>query len=216
MPLPSHAPQLDRHLLRDGVYRHLRDAIIDGTLAPGERLRDVELAAWLKVSRTPVREALQRLAESGLVVTKPSSSTVVASVNMREVRDARNVVAAMHHMAVRDAVGRLTRADIAGMREANRRFSAAIKRQDVDAALRADEELHGVPVAVAANRALSTVLEQFGPIVRRVERLRFSSLGGRASVARHDELIRLCAEGDAEGAAQNAFDTWYSLPALDE
>jgi DNA-binding GntR family transcriptional regulator len=216
MPIPPDAPVLPRYLLRDDVYRRLRDAIIDGTLAPGERLRDAELATWLGVSRTPIREALLRLAEAGLVAAKPRSSTTVASLNLREMRDARDVVAAMHQLAVRESVARLTEADVAAMRAANRKFRAAIEKGDVDAAIRADDELHGVPVTVAANRALSAVLEQFSPVLRRIERLRFSTLGGRASVARHDELIRLCAAGDAEQAAVVAFDTWHSLPALDE
>ena len=51
------------------------DAIVDGTFAPGEQLRDLELAGWLGVSRTPVREALLRLAEAGLVVAEPGRST---------------------------------------------------------------------------------------------------------------------------------------------
>lgn len=207
---------LARHLLRDDVYRRLRDAIIDGTLAPGERLRDGELATWLGVSRTPVREALLRLAESGLVAAKPGSSTRVASLDLRDLRDARDVVASMHQLAVRETVGRLTDADIGAMREANRKFRSAIEKGDVDAALSADDELHGVPVAVAGNRALRAVLEQFSPVIRRVERLRFSTLGGRASVTRHEELIRLCAAGDAEQAAAIAFDTWHSLPTLEE
>jgi DNA-binding GntR family transcriptional regulator len=216
MPIPSDAPAPQRHLLRDDVYRRLRDAIIDGTFAPGERLRDGDLAAWLGVSRTPIREALLRLSEAGLVVAKPRSCTTVASLNPRAMRDARDVVAAMHQLAVREAVGKLTDADIAAMREANRKFRGAIEGGDVDAALHADDQLHGVPVTVAANLALTAVLEQFSPVIRRVERLRFSTVGGRASVARHDELIRLCAAGDAERAAAVAFDTWHSLPALDE
>src|SRR6478735_434842 len=57
MPVPeSHAP-LERDLLRDRAYATLRDAIVDGTLAPGERLRDQELCEWLGLSRTPVRDA---------------------------------------------------------------------------------------------------------------------------------------------------------------
>ena len=69
----------------------------------------------------------------------------------------------------------------------------------MDAALDADDELHGVPVRVCGNRSLVTVLEQFTPILRRVERLRFASIDGRDSVGRHDELIRLCAAGDSDG-----------------
>ena len=75
MPIPSSSPFKGRTLLRDDVYRQLREAIVDGTLAPGESLRDGEIAEWLGVSRTPVREALLRLAESGLVVARPGRST---------------------------------------------------------------------------------------------------------------------------------------------
>ena len=215
MPIPENAAAIDRRLLRDDVYGRLRDAIVDGTLAPGEQLRDAELAAWLGVSRTPVREALLRLAEAGLVVARPGRSTTVSSLDMRAVRDARDVVAAMHEVAVREAVASLSEADLEAMREAGRRFRSAIERSDVEAAMRADDQLHGVPVAVAGNRALTCVLDQFTPVLRRAERLRFSSVDGRASIARHDELIRLCAAGDADGAACVAFDTFHSLPTTD-
>ncbi|PUB20291.1 DNA-binding GntR family transcriptional regulator [Promicromonospora sp. AC04] len=216
MPIPENAPAIDRRLLRDDVYGRLRDAIVDGSLAPGEQLRDAELAAGLGVSRTPVREALLRLAEAGLVVARPGRSTAVSSLDLRAVRDARDVVAAMHGVAVREAVGSLTEDDLEAMREANRQFRTAIDKGDVDAAMRADDALHGVPVAVATNRALVSVLDQFTPVLRRAERLRFSSLDGRASFARHDELIRLCAAGDADRAAAVAFDTWHTLPTDEE
>ncbi|WP_026877160.1 GntR family transcriptional regulator [Jiangella gansuensis] len=216
MPIPEGTPSIDRRLLRDDVFGRLRDAIVDGVLAPGEQLRDGELAAWLGVSRTPVREALLRLAEAGLVVARPGRSTTVSTLDLRDIRDARDVVAAMHEVAVREAVDSLTRSDLEAMRAANHRFRTAVERGDVEAALRADDDLHGIPVAVAANRALSAVLDQFTPVLRRAERLRFSSLGGRASITRHDDLIRLCAAGDAEQAAAVAFDTWHTLPTTEE
>lgn len=216
MPIPENAPVIDRHLLRDEVYHRLRDAIVDGSLAPGEQLRDTELAAWLGVSRTPVREALLRLAEAGLVVAQPGRSTIVSTLNQRDVREAREVVAAMHELAVREAVNALTPAHIDAMREANDRFRAAIEKGDIEAALQADDDLHAVPVTVAGNRALNSVLNQFTPVLRRAIRLRFSSLDARASIARHDDLIRLCAAKDARKAAEIAFDTWHTLPASEE
>lgn len=216
MPIPQGEPAIGRRLLRDDVYGRLREAIVGGVLAPGEQLRDAELAAWLGVSRTPVREALLRLAEAGLVVAKPGRSTMVSPLDVRDLRDARDVVAALHEVAVRAAVADLGAADLDAMRAANARFRAAVRGGDVEAALRADDELHAVPVAVAANRALAAVLERYTPVLRRAERLRFSTLAGRASVTRHDDLIRLCASGDAERAAAVAFDTWHSLPTTEE
>ena len=211
MPIPQSSPRVDRRLLRDDVYGQLRDAIIDGTLEPGEQLRDTELATWLGVSRTPIREALLRLGQAGLVVAQPGRSTTVSTISTRALREARDVVAAMHELAVREAVPRMTEDDLRVMREANERFERAVLAGDVDGALDADDELHGVPVRVCDNRSLVTVLEQFTPILRRVERMRFASIDGRESVGRHDELIRLCAAGDVDAAAALAFGTFHGL-----
>ncbi|NYE36137.1 DNA-binding GntR family transcriptional regulator [Nocardioides cavernae] len=216
MPIPPSPPAVARQLLRDGVYGQLRDAIIDGTFEPGEQLRDADLATWLGVSRTPVREALLRLAQTGLVVARPGRSTTVSAISATAVREARDVVAAMHELAVRDAVPRLTADDVARMRAANERFEQAVEAGDVEAALRADDELHDVPVEVSGNRALATVLDQFVPVLRRAERLRFASASARESVARHQELIRLCADGDAEAASSVVFTTFRALAAVDD
>jgi DNA-binding GntR family transcriptional regulator len=214
MPVPQEVVERERVLLRDDVYERLRDAIVDGTLEPGEQLRDQELATWLRVSRTPVREALLRLQQAGLVSTVPGRSTVVTSIDTRATAHAMSVVAAMHRLAVLEAVGTMTAADLRAMRAANRRFAAALRSGDVEAALDADDELHDVPVRAAGNAAIVTVLEQFTPVLRRVERLRFATLPGRASVALHDRLIDLCEAGDADGAAEVSWQTWQTLQPL--
>ena len=212
MPIPTSGPVVDRSLLRDDVYRRLRDAIVDGTFLPGEQLKDGELAEWLGVSRTPVREALLRLAASGLVVTLPGRSTRVSTIDAAAVQDARDVIAAMHELAVRQITGRLDDGHLERMREANRRFAAAVDAGDVAAALDADEEIHRIPVAVLGNKAIETVLDQFDPLVRRAERLRFST-DGHTSVDLHTRLIDLIATGNTEEAAALAFRIWHTLPA---
>ncbi|MCY1138016.1 GntR family transcriptional regulator [Actinoplanes sp. Pm04-4] len=212
MPIPPDSAGVDRSLLRDDVYRRLRDAIVDGTFQPGEQLKDGELAEWLGVSRTPVREALLRLGASGLVVALPGRSTRVSSIDAQAVRDARDVIAAMHELAVRQITGRLSDQDIERMRKANSRFADAVDAGDIAAALDADEQIHRIPVAALGNQAIATVLDQFDPLVRRVERLRFTT-DGHASVEVHARLIELMAAGDAQAAASVAFELWHTLPA---
>jgi DNA-binding GntR family transcriptional regulator len=214
MPIPQHVGVISRSLLRENAYRSIRDAIVDGTLQPGERLNDAELAQWLGVSRTPVREALTKLEESGLVQTKPGRWTMVSPLDVRAGRAAQTVTAAMHELAVREAVPSLTADEITAMREANARFAAALQANDVDAAIASDDEFHGVAVAAAANPAVRSVLEQFTPVLRRLERLRFSTVRGRDSVALHERIIVLCEAGDVEGAAAAARDNWMSLDPL--
>lgn len=210
MPIPSEtiAP---RPLLRDEVFARLRDAIVDGTLAPGEQLRDGEVATWLGVSRTPVREALLELGRAGLVRALPGRSTVVAPLEERSLRDAQAVVAAMHRLAVQQAVPLMTDADIQRMRAANARFAAAQAAGDADAALAADEAFHAVALEACGNSAARAVIAQYEPVLHRAERLRFASVEGRDSVARHARLIELCASGDADAAASVAEQTWQSL-----
>jgi len=214
MPVPVNELPRARTLLRDDVYLRLRDAIVDGTFLPGEQLRDGELATWLGVSRTPVREAILRLQQGGLVIARPGRSTCVAPVDPRAIREAQAVVAAMHELAVREAVPALTRHDLKRMRDANKRFAAALRRGDIDAALSADDELHRIPVAASGNGAVERVLDQFMPAVRRLKRLRFASLDGRGSVDLHKKLIERCEAGDINGAARIAYETWQTLEPL--
>ncbi|GAB3072485.1 GntR family transcriptional regulator [Intrasporangium mesophilum] len=214
MPIPQTDAPPRRALLRDDVYTRLRDAIVDGTLTPGEQLRDQEVAAWLGVSRTPVREALLRLGQAGLVNAAPGRSTTVATLDARAIRDAQAVVASMHQLAVELAAPQLGASDISSMREANDRFATALRRGDAEAAVAADDDFHAVAVRAAANHAIETVLEQFTPVLRRLERLRFSSLSGRASVALHDRLTDLCEAGDTAAAAEVAHETWETLRPL--
>jgi DNA-binding MarR family transcriptional regulator len=94
------------------------------------------VAEQLGLSRAPVRDALARLAGEGLVETKPQSYTRVTQLVRKEVRDAAAVVRAMHELATRTAVLLLTSGHIEAMREANRRFEAATRAGDVDAAFR--------------------------------------------------------------------------------
>lgn len=214
MPVPGRDGLLATSLLRDRAYTAIRDAIVDGTLAPGEKLVDAELSGWLGVSRTPIREALGRLERSGLVLTRPGHSTVVSPVRARETAAAQSVVAAMHELATREAVPLLSAADLDAMRTANSRFAHALRANDIEAAVAADDDFHEVAVAVSGNPAVRAVLDQFGPVLRRVERLRFGSLAGRASVAQHDRIVELCAAGDAEGAALAARQNWQTLALL--
>lgn len=214
MPVPAAVAHVRPALLRDTVHDRVRDAIVDGTLAPGEVVRDTELATWLGVSRTPVREALLRLGETGLVRTAPGRSTVVAEIDLGEVREAHAVVASMHRLAVAEAVCRFTPDHLDAMRAANERFAAAIAGHDVDTALAADDDFHAVAVDASGNRALATVLDQFSPVVRRLERVRFASHAGAESVALHDRLVQACAAGDVDAAADVAFRTWQNLADL--
>src|SRR5215467_11130940 len=122
--------KLDTLPLRERVYQTLQHAIVSGQLPPGERLRDQDLAEQLGVSRTPVREALQRLEDEGLVETAPRASTRVTALDERAAREAFPVVAALHALATLCAVPHLTKCDLETMRTANAHLASVIASPD--------------------------------------------------------------------------------------
>lgn len=88
MPVPATPTTTQRTALSEEAFSSISRAILDGTLEPGERLRDEELTTWLGISRTPVRQALSRLEELGLVETARNRYTRVSEVDMDEMRQA--------------------------------------------------------------------------------------------------------------------------------
>ncbi|MFF2924199.1 GntR family transcriptional regulator [Streptomyces celluloflavus] len=204
-----------RRLLRDEAYDALLEAIVSGELSPGQKLNDAELAERLGLSRAPVRQALARLAGERLVVSKPQSFTRVAPVVAQEIHDALAVVRAMHALAVRTAVPRMTEAHLARMRAANAAFVRALDSADPTAAIAADDALHAVPIEVCGNAALAETVRRYTPLLRRLERRRFSSSAARASAARHDALIDACAAGTPDAAAELTGEIWGELDAED-
>ena len=203
-----------RTLLRDTAYEVIRDAIVRADLPPGAVVSNAAVAEQLGLSRAPVRDALARLADEGLVETKPQSYTRVTPLVLKEVRDAAEVVRAMHELAARTAVPLLTAGHIEALRAANRRFAAATAAGDVDAALEFDDELHGVLVGVCGNRAVAATIERYTPLIRRLERRQFSSARAGRFVQRHDDLIAACVAGDVGQASQVTAQIWRSLEDL--
>src|SRR5919112_2365914 len=132
MSVMSLAP-VARVLLRDQALAVIRAAIVSGELAPGAVVKDAELAGRLGLSVAPVRTALARLADEGLVEAKPQSHTRVTPLVPQQVQDAAVVVRSMHELAAQEAVPVLGDEDVAALRAANERFAAALAAGDVDA-----------------------------------------------------------------------------------
>lgn len=193
---------IERTSLSHRVYARLLGAIVRGELAPGERLRDTELAQRLGVSRTPVREALLRLGHEGLIETAPGAYSRVAVLDADAAAQAYVVAAALHALATRIATQRLTAADITAMRRANEERAAALRAGDIGAAIAADDRFHQVLVDRADNAELRAALERVMPKVRRLDHAHFLRMDPGASTREHDAIITACAAADAAHAAR--------------
>src|SRR5882762_9358706 len=169
MPVPRKAAAPKRQLLRDDAFTAIRTAIVDGTLEPEERLVGAELSEWLGVSRTPIREALARLDAAGLVQTRPGRYTIVSPLDVKSMRDAQAVAAAMHELAVREAVPVMGPEHLTAMRDANERFASALRATDDAMALDVHRAVGVVAADVCGHKAVRSVLDQYTPLLRRME-----------------------------------------------
>ena len=123
--------------MSDIALERIREAIVTGELAPGSKIKDSELAEYLGLSRTPVREALARLVDTGLVEAKPGAYTRITTLDRGDVEATLAVIEALDQLAVVTAVPNLTDEMIGAMRSANKDFAAAVKRNDIGRALTA-------------------------------------------------------------------------------
>ena len=167
MPIPQSKTQLSRTLARDEAYKKLRAWIVEGTLQPGEVLRDQGIAQSLGVSRTPVREALRRLEDEGFVETSLNRWTRVAPLDLRKAMEIYGIIEALEVLALQSA--QLATQHIGDLSIANEGMRKALQRKDAVAALRADEIFHGVWLGASGNGELWLLVAQLKAKVRRVE-----------------------------------------------
>ncbi|MDQ2887334.1 MAG: GntR family transcriptional regulator [Chloroflexota bacterium] len=206
--------KINRVSLRERVYYLIQHAIVSGELQPGQRVRDVELATQLGVSRTPVREALQRLGDEGLVEMLPGALTRIIPLDIQVAQNAFPVVAVVHALATRFSVSRLTEKDIASLRQANNDLVIALEAEDVVSAIQADDAFHAVFVHRSNNNEIQLTLDRLMPKVRRLEYAQFSSLAGHTSVLQHQAIIAACEQGDSKLAASLTEQNWLNLGLL--
>jgi DNA-binding GntR family transcriptional regulator len=216
MPVPEGGRAIRRELLRDSAYATLRDAIVDGTFAPREHLHDDELCRWLGLSRTPVRDALARLAEDGLVESWPQRFTRVTDVRARNAHDAFPVLATLHGLATELAVPELDPGDIAALNAAQAAYVRALAARDAGQACDADDRFHQIFVERCDNPPVAHLIERLLPVVHRMEHVAVMRLPGRTAVAQHHAIIERAAAHNADGAASAVRANWLALGQLIE
>ena len=147
-------PPLDRTTTGAQAERALRGLILEGTLEPGTRLREVQLAASLGVSRNTLREALRGLAEQGLVTHHPHRGVVVTDVTEDDIADLYRLRQVIESAALPSV------ADVEALADATDAFADALERRDFVEALECDFAFHRALVAALGSSRLATVHER--------------------------------------------------------
>ena len=211
MPIPASETRVVQPSLRETVYERLRDWIVTGTLAPAEVLRDGEVAERLGVSRTPVREALRRLEDEGLVETAKNRWTRVKQPLLAQAQHVYPIVLSLELLALQLALPQLSERNLDRMQRANRSLEEALEAKDTEAALKSDTAFHAVIAERSGNPELVALL---GTLKRKVVLLErtyfgFASLG-RESALEHSHLLDALRRHDL-AAASAILETNWSL-----
>ncbi len=189
MPIPA-APQLEKRLYREDVYTTLKNWIVHGELKPLEKIRDADLAEQLGVSRTPVREALRRLEDEGLIETKLNAWTRVATVDLALADRVYPILRLLEPLALELSAPHLKTKHFKDMRQLNRAVAKSLKAGDAVNAAMQDAELHDVFVQHAQNFELAQIIRTLKTNHIRLE-IHYWSGGVLAleSVDEHEKMI---------------------------
>lgn len=197
---------IQRVNLRDQVRNELVTWLADGRLPPGQRLEEERLSKALGVSRTPLREALSKLATEGLVEAVPGRGFRVPKLSAERVRDLYPVIGSLEGLALRLS-GPRVRELAAGLEGLNERLAVThlSPRQRADL----DRRWHDMLVSRSPNRELADLLERTRSRVRPYagswER---GAAEIEASRAEHAEIARLLGEGQVDEAAEAVLRHW--------
>jgi DNA-binding GntR family transcriptional regulator len=184
----------------------IRRAILSAEVPAGEPVNEVEWAQRLGMSRTPIREALSRLAQEGLVERVPNRGTFVRDVSLEDLRDIYQLRVVLEAMAAADAVRFLTEVEIAAAEESWSDLARAIadgESPDYETVGRLDSAFHMMIVNQSTNARLRTFMHGLSRDVLRYQLLTARLLSDvNDTIAQHLALTRLLTERDAEGLAK--------------
>ena len=197
----THVARKDGLQSSEFVYRSLKEQIISGALAPEMRLIELAIAAEFGVSRTPVREALKRLAVENLVLSDPARGMVVHAPDAREIEDVFIVREALDGLAARLAAHRITPSELARLRVVVDSMEQAIAEGRREQVVVANTHFHDVIYGAAGNEMLERLGRDLREFVRRFTTLPFASPERVDHVlTEHRDIVEALERHDPEAA----------------
>ncbi|QDY70490.1 GntR family transcriptional regulator [Qingshengfaniella alkalisoli] len=157
------------------AYETLKREILDLTLAPGSPVDEVSLTQRFNMSRTPIREALVKLASDGLVVTLPNRATIVAPIDFLELSQFFDALTLMYRVTTRLAAQNHTPAEITAIRDLQKAYAQAVGDKDVEYMIETNRDFHVAIAKAGKNRYYTDLFTRLLDEGRRLLRLYYSS-----------------------------------------
>ena len=188
--------------LSNSLFHQLRTDILQGKLKPGEKLTEQRICQEYVVSRTPVREAFQKLENDGLIETIPNRGAFVVGVSDRDISDMYELRRAYEELAVRWAIERITEEEFEQLKEAYEFMEFYTMKKDIPKMLNINMQFHQIIYNAAHNRMLLHTLTNFQVYTkqRRGEKT-YADNYLEEVLAEHQEIFQAFVDRDAEAGA---------------
>jgi DNA-binding GntR family transcriptional regulator len=185
------------------VYETLRNEIIELKLAPGSPVDEQQLSDRFALSRTPIREALVRLAAEGLITTLTNRTTIVSNIDFLGLGEFFDALTLMYRVTTRLAAANHRASDIDVIRALQMQFQTAVEARDVLGMIATNRDFHVAIAEAGRNRYYTDLFTRLLDQGRRILRLYYSSFNDvlpRQYVGEHEDMIKAIINRDINGA----------------
>lgn len=187
--------------LRDQIYQLVRRAIVTGRLAPGSPVNEIEIAERLGTSRTPVREAVKRVEDEGLIDVRAQAGTFVTPISRRQVQEAYIIRIALERESVRHAAETISADGVQRLRDIIDLHALSVKRSRFEDAIDHDDAFHRVIAEVNGYSMLWRVVDITKAQMDRCRLLSLPSPGaGETTIEQHSAIVDALEAHDPEAA----------------
>jgi DNA-binding GntR family transcriptional regulator len=191
----------DSLTLEEAVYVQLEEEILSGKLLPGEQLREVALSKRLSVSRTPIRGALHRLKEEGLIELAANKGATVVGITEADLSDAYLIRTRLDGLASSMAAERISDEDKEKLRESVELSEFYINKDNPEQIKELDTKFHKIIYRASGNRVLCKILTDLHRSIKVYRKISFATPGrAEKSVMEHREILDAILRGDADEA----------------
>jgi len=190
--------------IRDSVYSVLRNAILDGKLKPGQHLVERDIAGQMKVSRTPVREAIQKLENEQLVRHLPRRGVFVAGFTPDDVREIEVIRGALESLCCRLAAAKITAGELDKLQALNQDMLIEEEQGHIDKAIQINRKFHEGLYKAAKSPHLYYFVNTLRGYINRFTMVSYKKPGRIREVYREHEAILACLSRHDGTGAYNA------------
>ena len=187
--------------LREMVYEELKMQILKGSIIPGTRMMEVELAEEMGVSRTPIREAIRKLEREGLVTIEPRRGAYASMISTEDMVEILEVRQDLEGLAAYFAADRMNDEQMKELKEVSNNYNKAVKQGVMEDMIKYDTRFHHIIVESCRNKILMQMIEQLQELVLRFRYIYYDNFRRAENMPEeHEAIISAIAEGNADKA----------------